>query len=171
MKKRILAIAMTLCMTIACTAPAFAAEGVKQTKVLVNNFALENVSADSPEGSAACVPARAVFEALGCKVEWVPDGNPSVVVSDMMGRKVLGYNLGDDIATRYLMNGSTEEIMLMAPVYANAGWVTMINGYAIANALNIPIYEEGESDASKIDTMFHYDADGNVCYPVFMPAV
>lgn len=170
MKKRILAIAMTLCMSVACIAPAFAAEGAKQTKVLVNNSELNNVSADFFEGSAAAVPVRAVCEALGCKVEWVPDGNPSVIIYDMMSRKVLSYNMGDDVATRYLMNGSSEEITLMAPVYANSGWITMINGYAIANALDIPIYVEGESDAAKIDTMFHYDADGNVYFPVQIPA-
>lgn len=171
MKKKILALAMSLCMTIACITPAFAAESAKQTKVFVNNVALESVSADYSEYTAASVPVRAVFEALGCKVEWVPGGDPGVVISDQAGRKVMGYNLDDDIVTRYLADGSTEEIMLLAPVYVNAGWVTMINGYAIANALDIPVYVEGESDAAKIDTMFHYDADGNVYFPVVTPAV
>lgn len=170
MKKKLIALAMSAAVLATSIFPVFAEDGVSRTKVYFGGTEIEGAYATFYEGTAATVSVRAVFEAMGCTVEWIPNGDPSIEIHKD-GQKILAFNVGDDFVPA-VVGGEETEIMLMSPVYVDeaAGWVTVINAYAVANVLDMPIFIEGESDPATIDAMFHYDAEGNVYFPAMEAA-
>ncbi len=141
MKKKLASSLITSCLLAGLCFPTFAADGDITVKVNGENLAFDTLPVI--EEGRTLVPFRAIFEALGCAVNYSPqkDGN---YVNAMKGEKYLSLKIGSD---EMQVGGETVKLDA-APKIENGR--TLVPLRAVSESLNLKVDWDGETKTVSI---------------------